>query len=162
MPKTNIRRANLAFNCSKKDMANAKLVKFSVCLSESKWLALIRCDIISVGNSGSVWSSDYSDYEEYEFGAEDSPTSLKSETGSDEKEIGSDLPPEIYCDLVSFRHTLIPRLHQPWPGGPGLVAMGEDSCSEGHGFESQHPIMNGHFFTYICCNNRNDCLKRRK
>ena len=25
------------------------------------------------------------------------------------------------------------------------MAMGEDSCSEGHGFESQHPIMNGHF-----------------
>ena len=28
---------------------------------------------------------------------------------------------------------------------PGLVVMGEDSCSECLGFESQHCILDGHF-----------------
>ena len=46
-------------------------------------------------------------------------------------------------------------------GSPGLVVMGRDSCSEGCGFESQYRILDGHFFTYICCKNCNDvCLKR--
>ena len=31
--------------------------------------------------------------------------------------------------------------------------MGGDSCSEGRGFESHHSILDGHFFTYICCKN---------
>ena len=34
-------------------------------------------------------------------------------------------------------------------GSPGLVVMGGDSCSRGHGFESQHHILDGlfsHFF----------------
>ena len=35
-------------------------------------------------------------------------------------------------------------------GSPGLVVMGGDSCSEGCGFESQHQILDGHFFTYFC------------
>ena len=30
-------------------------------------------------------------------------------------------------------------------GSPGLVVMGRDSPSEGHGFESQHRILDGHF-----------------
>ena len=30
-------------------------------------------------------------------------------------------------------------------GSPGLVVTGGDSCSEGHGFESQHHILDGHF-----------------
>ena len=30
-------------------------------------------------------------------------------------------------------------------GSRGLVVMGGDSCSEGHGFESQHSILDGHF-----------------
>ena len=30
-------------------------------------------------------------------------------------------------------------------GSPGLVVMGGDSCSEGHGFESQHHILDGYF-----------------
>ena len=34
---------------------------------------------------------------------------------------------------------------------PGLVVMGGDSLSEGRGFESQHRILDGHFFTLICC-----------
>ena len=46
---------------------------------------------------------------------------------------------------------------------PGLVVMGRDSHSEGRGFESRHRILDGHFFTYICCKNCNDvCLKRPK
>ena len=34
-------------------------------------------------------------------------------------------------------------------GSPGLVVMGRDSYSSG--FESQHHILDGHFFTSICC-----------
>ena len=48
------------------------------------------------------------------------------------------------------------------PGSPGLVALGRGSHSEGRGFESQHRILDGHFFTYICCKNCNVCLKRPK
>ena len=48
-------------------------------------------------------------------------------------------------------------------GSPGLVVMGGDSCFVGHGFESQHCKLDGHFFTYICCKNCNDvCLNRQK
>ena len=43
-------------------------------------------------------------------------------------------------------------------GSPSLVFMGEDSCPEGCGFESQHHILDVHF----CCKNCNVCLKRRK
>ena len=45
---------------------------------------------------------------------------------------------------------------------PGLVVMGGDSCSEGRGFKSQHRILDGHFFTFICCKNCNVCLKKTK
>ena len=44
-------------------------------------------------------------------------------------------------------------------GSPGLVVMGRDSRYKGRGFESWHSILNGHFFTSICCN---VCLKRLK
>ena len=48
-------------------------------------------------------------------------------------------------------------------GSPGLVIMVGGSCSKGHGFESQHHTLDGHFSTYICCINFNDfCLKRPK
>ena len=43
------------------------------------------------------------------------------------------------------------------------MVMGGDSYPECRGFESLHRIMDGHFFTYICCKNCNDvCLKRPK
>ena len=46
---------------------------------------------------------------------------------------------------------------------PGLVVMGGgDSHSKGLGFKSQHRILDGHFFTHICCKNFNVCLKRPK
>ena len=32
---------------------------------------------------------------------------------------------------------------------PGLVVMGDDSCLRGHGFESRHRILDGHFFTFF-------------
>ena len=32
-------------------------------------------------------------------------------------------------------------------GSSGLVFMERDSCLIGHGFKSQHRILNGHFFT---------------
>ena len=39
--------------------------------------------------------------------------------------------------------------------------MGRDSLSEGHGFESHHRIMDGHFLAYNCCKNcYYVCLKR--
>ena len=47
-------------------------------------------------------------------------------------------------------------------GSPGLAVMGRDSCSEGRGFKSQHCILDGHFFTYICCKNCSVCLERLK
>ena len=40
--------------------------------------------------------------------------------------------------------------------------MGDDSCSKGRGFESQHRILDGHFFTFICCKKCIVCLKRPK
>ena len=48
-------------------------------------------------------------------------------------------------------------------GSPGLVVMRRDSRSEGRGFKSRHCILDGHFFTLICCKICNDiCLKRPK
>ena len=44
----------------------------------------------------------------------------------------------------------------------GLVVMGVDSCSKGHGFESQHHILNGHYFTFICCKKCNFCFEKTK
>ena len=44
----------------------------------------------------------------------------------------------------------------PFGGSPGLVVMGGDSRSEGHGFESRHRI---HIFVVKICN---VCLKRPK
>ena len=40
--------------------------------------------------------------------------------------------------------------------------MGNDSCSKGRGFESQHCILDGHFFTLTCCKKCIVCLKRPK
>ena len=42
------------------------------------------------------------------------------------------------------------------------MVMGRDSHSEGCGFESRHCILDGHFFSCICCKNCNVCLKRLK
>ena len=41
------------------------------------------------------------------------------------------------------------------------MVMGRDSRSEGCGIESQHSILDGHFFTYICCKNCNDVSFKR-
>ena len=42
------------------------------------------------------------------------------------------------------------------------MVMGGDSRSKGRGFESQRRILDGHFFTLICCKNCIVCLKRLK
>ena len=47
-------------------------------------------------------------------------------------------------------------------GSPGLVVMGRGSHSKGRGFESRYHILDGHFFTYICCKNCDVFLKRAK
>ena len=60
-------------------------------------------------------------------------------------------------DSVHFTHSI-----KVWKmgGSLGLVVIGGDSCYEGCGFESLHRILDGHFFTFICCKNCNFCLKR--
>ena len=47
-------------------------------------------------------------------------------------------------------------------GRPGLVVMGGDSCPEGHGSESQHHILDGHFSPIFLYKNCNVCLKKMK
>ena len=42
------------------------------------------------------------------------------------------------------------------------MVMGDDSCSKGSGFESRRRILDGHFFTFVCCEDCNVCLKRPK
>ena len=37
-------------------------------------------------------------------------------------------------------------------GSPDLVIMEGDSCSKGHGFESQHRLLDGHFHIYLLKN----------
>ena len=37
-------------------------------------------------------------------------------------------------------------------GSPGLVVLGEDSCSRGRGFEPQHRILDGHFLQELVLN----------
>ena len=52
---------------------------------------------------------------------------------------------------------------EPHTKNLGLVVMGGDSCPKGRGFESRHRILEGHFFTYICCKNCNGvCFKKTK
>ena len=42
------------------------------------------------------------------------------------------------------------------------MVMGGDSCTEGHGLESLHHIVDGYFLKYFCnVYNCNLCLKRR-
>ena len=43
---------------------------------------------------------------------------------------------------------------------PGLVVMAGDSTSKGCGFEFQHRVLDGHFFTLICCKNCNVCFEK--
>ena len=43
-------------------------------------------------------------------------------------------------------------------GSPGLVIVEGDSCSKGCGFESWRRILDGHFFTLLCCKN---CIDRK-
>ena len=42
------------------------------------------------------------------------------------------------------------------------MVMGDDSISRGRGFESWRHILDGHFFTLICCKSFIVCLKRPK
>ena len=42
------------------------------------------------------------------------------------------------------------------------MVMGGDSCAKCHGFEIRHHILDGHFFTLICCKNCIVCFNRPK
>ena len=54
------------------------------------------------------------------------------------------------------------RAGYPLNRSPGLVVKGGDSDSEGCDFKSRHWILDGHFFTLICCKICIVCLKRPK
>ena len=61
---------------------------------------------------------------------------------------------QILKDFISHLVTLAPtscegNLRFNSGGSPGLVVMGEDSCSRGHGFESQRHILDGHYIFHI-------------
>ena len=45
---------------------------------------------------------------------------------------------------------------------PGLVVMGRDLQSEDCGFEYQHRVLDGNFFTYTWCKNCNVCFFAEK
>ena len=47
-------------------------------------------------------------------------------------------------------------------GSPGLLVMGGDSYREGRGFESQHHILDGHYYHIFVVKNSDVCLKRQK
>ena len=65
--------------------------------------------------------------------------------------------------LWRFKSTYLSLRIKIVGGSPGLVVMGSNLHYEGCGFESQHHILYGHFFTCICCKNCNDVhLKRPK
>ena len=51
-------------------------------------------------------------------------------------------PGACWVSTVVLLATALPTV----PGSPGLVDMGEDSCTEVCGLKSQHHLMYGHFF----------------
>ena len=57
----------------------------------------------------------------------------------------------IHSELATLVNHLDNIIFGMMGGSPGLVVMGGDSCSKGRGFESQHRILDRHFFTFICC-----------
>ena len=61
----------------------------------------------------------------------------------------SDNPSSNFTKSINFYYKI----------SPGL--MEEDFCSRGHGFQSQHRILNGHFYINFCWS-CNFCLKRPK
>ena len=68
----------------------------------------------------------------------------------------------IYGGCVKKNLTLDLQSELEEQKGPGLVVMGDSSCLKGRGFNSHFHILNGHFFTLICCKNCIVCLKRLK
>ena len=64
--------------------------------------------------------------------------------------------PYYHCRVVIYACKMFIRL------ATGLVVMGGDSCSKGHEFESLRQILDGHYFTLICCKNCIVWLKRPK
>ena len=47
--------------------------------------------------------------------------------------------------LISEVELIVQEGSEPWGGSLSLVVTGGDSRSEGHGFESLHRILDGHF-----------------
>ena len=52
----------------------------------------------------------------------------------------------LHCEETKARFYK-EKLMLGWP--PGIVVMGEDSRSKGHGFESRHHILDGHDIFHI-------------
>ena len=61
--------------------------------------------------------------------------------------------------LIPYKNEpLLSNYPRPGLGGsPGLVVMGGDSSPKSHGFESRYLILDGHYFTYHCCEDCNVC-----
>ena len=70
-----------------------------------------------------------------------------------------DPSPDDSSSVVKLR---TPRYSKYVGGSPGLVVMGGDSCSKGREFESLHHMLDGHFFTSICCENCNVWFEKTK
>ena len=63
-------------------------------------------------------------------------------------------------DIIDLKR-IYNEVKQVRGGSRGLVVMGDDSCLKGRGFESRQGILDGHFFTLICCKNCIVCLKNK-
>ena len=55
----------------------------------------------------------------------------------------------LLFSTISLWDWLQMKQHKCWLVQTGLVVMGGDSCSDGHGFESQHRILDGHFLHWF-------------
>ena len=61
---------------------------------------------------------------------------------------------KLFCQSIRSFPFCVQYSNNNFPWSPGLVVMGKDSHSEvRRGFESRHRILDGIFFTYICCKN---------
>ena len=58
---------------------------------------------------------------------------------------------ELGVDFQQEGKTTVIQTSLTQGGSPVLVVMGGDSYYKGCGFKSQQHILDGHYFTFICC-----------
>ena len=66
------------------------------------------------------------------------------------------------CNYVTIKECFEISIKVNMGRSPGLVVMGGDSRSKGHGFKSRHRIVDGHFSHIFVVKICNVCLKRPK